>query len=64
MVGGGWQVSLARPSCDGIKGSKLYVGGVPKQMTTEDVINLFAPCGHIINMRVLCNPKTSKVQSK
>jgi len=63
VVGGGRQVSLARPSCDSIKGANLYVGGLPKHMTGQDLLDLFAPCGQIITARVLCDPKTGKVQS-
>jgi len=58
------QVSLARPSCDSIKGANLYIGGLPKHMTSQDLLDLFAPCGQIITARVLCDPKTGKVQSE
>jgi len=59
----GMQVSLARPSCDSIKGANLYIGGLPKHITSHDLIELFAPCGQIITARVLCDPKTGKVQT-
>jgi len=60
----GMQVSLARPSCDSIKGANLYIGGLPKHMTNHDLFDLFAPCGQIITARVLCDPKTGNVQAE
>ncbi|ESO12361.1 hypothetical protein HELRODRAFT_62839 [Helobdella robusta] len=54
------KVSIARPSCSLIKGANLYVGGIPKSMTVQDLENLFSPCGNIITSRILIDPKTEK----
>lgn len=51
-------MSVARPSSDCIKGANLYVGGLPKHVTNQDLINWFAPCGQIITARVLSDPQT------
>jgi ELAV like protein 2/3/4 len=52
------KVSLARPSCDNIKGANLYVGGLPRHMTNHDLMELFAGCGQIITARILSDPNT------
>ena len=54
------QVSLARPSCEMIKGANLYVSGLPKTMTQRELEAMFAPCGNIITSRILCDSQTGK----
>ncbi|KAJ9579303.1 hypothetical protein L9F63_024592, partial [Diploptera punctata] len=48
-------VSYARPSSEAIKGANLYVSGLPKNMTQQDLENLFSPYGRIITSRILCD---------
>lgn len=50
-----FKVSFARPSSDAIKGANLYVSGLSKTMTQQDLENLFAPYGTIITSRILCD---------
>lgn len=50
-----FQVSFARPSSDSIKGANLYVSGLSKNMTQQDLENLFTPFGQIITSRILCD---------
>ncbi|XP_076669011.1 ELAV-like protein 2 isoform X7 [Andrena cerasifolii] len=49
------KVSYARPSSEAIKGANLYVSGLPKSMTQQDLENLFSPFGRIITSRILCD---------
>ncbi|XP_012166037.1 ELAV-like protein 1 isoform X11 [Bombus vosnesenskii] len=49
------KVSYARPSSEAIKGANLYVSGLPKNMTQQDLENLFNPYGRIITSRILCD---------
>ncbi|XP_022687245.1 ELAV-like protein 3 isoform X3 [Varroa jacobsoni] len=49
------KVSYARPSSEAIKGANLYVSGLPKSMTQQDLEQLFAPYGGIITSRILCD---------
>ncbi|CAH8870721.1 unnamed protein product [Trichobilharzia szidati] len=53
-------VSLARPSCDSIKGANLYISGLPKFMTESDLEKLFHPCGKIITSRILYDTNTGQ----
>jgi len=55
-------VSLARPSCELIKGANLYVSGLPKSMTQRELEALFVPCGNIITSRILCDSQTGRAQ--
>jgi len=57
------QVSYARPSSEAIKGANLYVSGLPKNMTQQDLENLFSPYGRIITSRILCDNITGKRRS-
>ncbi|XP_050426927.1 ELAV-like protein 3 isoform X5 [Adelges cooleyi] len=52
------KVSFARPSSEAIKGANLYVSGLPKHMTQQDLENLFSPYGRIITSRILCDNMT------
>ena len=54
------QVSYARPSSEAIKGANLYVSGLPKTMTQQDLECMFAPYGSIITSRILCDNMTGK----
>ncbi|GAV07704.1 hypothetical protein RvY_17513 [Ramazzottius varieornatus] len=47
------KVSLARPSCETIKGANLYVSGIPKRWVERDFELFFAPYGDIITSRIL-----------
>ncbi|CAN8009942.1 unnamed protein product [Ixodes pacificus] len=49
------KVSYARPSSEAIKGANLYVSGLPKSMTQQDLEGLFSPYGRIITSRILCD---------
>lgn len=49
------KVSFARPSSDAIKGANLYVSGLSKGMTQQDLETLFGPYGQIITSRILCD---------
>ncbi|KAK6618516.1 ELAV-like protein 3 [Polyplax serrata] len=49
------KVSFARPSSESIKGANLYVSGLPKNMTQQDLESLFSPYGRIITSRILCD---------
>uniref|UniRef100_A0A8C6LPC9 ELAV like RNA binding protein 1 n=1 Tax=Nothobranchius furzeri TaxID=105023 RepID=A0A8C6LPC9_NOTFU len=56
-VGGAldWQikVSFARPSSDMIKDANLYISSLPRTVSQQDLEDMFAPFGRIINSRVL-----------
>lgn len=49
------KVSYARPGSEAIKGANLYVSGLPKSMTQQDLEGLFSPYGGIITSRILCD---------
>lgn len=49
------RVSYARPSSASIKGSNVYVSGLPRSMKQEDFECLFSPYGRIINSVLLTN---------
>ncbi|XP_037935342.1 protein elav isoform X2 [Teleopsis dalmanni] len=49
------KVSFARPSSDAIKGANLYVSGLPKSMSQQELEAIFAPFGSIITSRILQN---------
>ena len=48
-------MSFARPSSEAIKGANLYVSGLPKAMTQQELEGLFTPFGRIITSRILCD---------
>lgn len=52
------KVSLARPSSDSIKNANLYVCGLPKEFSQEDLEQMFNPFGVIISSKILTDPKT------
>ncbi|KAI0236652.1 ELAV-like protein 2 [Lamellibrachia satsuma] len=52
------KVSVARPSSESIKGANLYISGLPKNITQQDIENMFAPCGNIITSRILSDSQT------
>ncbi|VDD74986.1 unnamed protein product [Mesocestoides corti] len=52
------KVSLARPSSESIKGANLYISGLPKSYTQQEMENLFACCGKIITSRILYDSNT------
>jgi len=49
------KVSYARPSSEAIKGANLYVSGLPKSMTQQDLESMFRTFGSIITSRILCD---------
>nr|XP_031839180.1 ELAV-like protein 2 isoform X5 [Nomia melanderi] len=49
------KVSYARPSSEAIKGANLYVSGLPKNMTQQELENMFSSYGRIITSRILCD---------
>lgn len=57
------QVSFARPSSDAIKGANLYVSGLSKSMTQQDLESLFTPFGQIITSRILCDNITGQLNT-
>ncbi|XP_063853950.1 ELAV-like protein 3 isoform X2 [Scylla paramamosain] len=57
------KVSYARPSSEAIKGANLYVSGLPKSMTQQDLENMFRPYGSIITSRILCDNITGEMHS-
>ncbi|XP_054161990.1 ELAV-like protein 3 isoform X2 [Oppia nitens] len=54
------KVSFARPSSEAIKGANLYVSGIPKAMTQQELESLFTPYGRIITSRILCDNITDR----
>ncbi|XP_046327879.1 ELAV-like protein 1 isoform X2 [Haliotis cracherodii] len=52
------KVSYARPSSESIKGANLYICGLPKSMTQQDLEKLFSQCGKIITSRILYDNTT------
>ncbi|KAL3320412.1 hypothetical protein Ciccas_000918 [Cichlidogyrus casuarinus] len=54
------KVSLARPSSESIKGANLYISGLPKYLSQQDLENLFARCGKIITSRILNDQLTGQ----
>ncbi|KAK6026324.1 ELAV/HuD family splicing factor [Ostertagia ostertagi] len=54
------KVSYARPSNENIKGSNLYVSGIPKSMTLNELEAIFRPFGQIITSRILSDNITGK----
>ncbi|CAK6983116.1 LOW QUALITY PROTEIN: ELAV-like protein 1-B [Scomber scombrus] len=47
------KVSFARPSSDTIKDANLYISGLPRTLSQQDLEDMFTRFGHIINSRVL-----------
>ncbi|XP_077441143.1 ELAV-like protein 1 [Vanacampus margaritifer] len=47
------KVSYARPSSDTIKDANLYISGLPRTLGQQELEDMFASYGHIINSRVL-----------
>ncbi|VEL40662.1 unnamed protein product [Protopolystoma xenopodis] len=56
-----FQVSLARPSCESIKGANLYICGLPKTVGQKELERLFGQCGKIITSRILMEPNTGEL---
>ncbi|VDM34399.1 unnamed protein product [Hydatigera taeniaeformis] len=53
------KVSIARPSCDAIKGANLYICGLPRTLKINELEDIFKSCGRIITTRILCDKRTS-----
>ena len=53
------KVSIARISCDAIKGANLYICGIPRSLKTDQLEDIFKSCGRIITTRILCDKRTS-----
>lgn len=54
------KVSYARPSSEQIKGANLYVCGLTKEFSQEELEKLFNPYGAIISSKILTDPKTGE----
>merc|ERR1719295_2006571 len=52
------KVALARPSGEDIKHANLYVKGITKEMTREQLAELFKPYGEIIQSKILVDQYT------
>jgi len=52
------KVALARPSGEDIKHANLYVKGISKEMTREELAELFKPYGEIIQSKILVDQYT------
>nr|CDS26875.1 ELAV protein 2 [Hymenolepis microstoma] len=52
------KVSLARPSSESIKGANLYICGLPKNITQDELEKIFSRCGKIITSRLLVDATT------
>ncbi|EUB55209.1 ELAV-like protein [Echinococcus granulosus] len=53
-----YQPGRARPSSESIKGANLYISGLPKSFTQQEMEKLFACCGKIITSRILYDNNT------
>lgn len=58
------QVSFARPSSDMIKDANLYISGLPRTLSQQDLEDMFTRFGHIINSRVLVDQASGNTHSK
>lgn len=47
------KVAFARPGGEPIKNANLYIRGIPRNMTQDDLEKLFSDCGPIIQCRIL-----------
>lgn len=56
------KVSFARPSSESIKGANLYISGLPKTITQEELEEIFRPYGEIITSRVLTQEGNDKLK--
>ncbi|CRK97270.1 CLUMA_CG010666, isoform A [Clunio marinus] len=56
------KVSFARPSSESIKGANLYISGLPKTITQEELEEIFRPFGEIITSRVLTQEGNDKLK--
>jgi ELAV like protein 2/3/4 len=54
------KVSFARPSSESIKGANLYIAGLPKTISQEELEEIFRPFGEIITSRVLIQEGNDK----
>jgi len=52
------KVALARPSGEDIKHANLYIKGIPKDMTRDQLADLFKPHGEIIQSKILVDQYT------
>lgn len=57
------KVSFARPSSEGIKGANLYISGLPKTITQDELEEIFRPFGEIITSRVLTQEGNDKLKA-
>uniref|UniRef100_A0A3B5LII3 RRM domain-containing protein n=1 Tax=Xiphophorus couchianus TaxID=32473 RepID=A0A3B5LII3_9TELE len=53
------KVSFARPSSDTIKDANLYISGLPRTLSQQDLEDMFSSFGRIINSRVLVDQQRS-----
>lgn len=52
------KVSYARPSSDAIKGANLYISGLPKTFSQQDLEHMFGQFGRIITSKILIDKNT------
>lgn len=52
------KVAYARPPTEDIRGSNLYVANLPRSMTQDELTNLFANYGEIVNVKILMDSFT------
>ncbi|MEQ2166851.1 ELAV-like protein 1-B, partial [Goodea atripinnis] len=55
------KVSFARPSSDTIKDANLYISGLPRTLSQQDLEDMFSSFGRIINSRVLVDQASGEV---
>ena len=52
------QVSYARPSSESIRDANVYVCGLPRSLTQQELEQIFASCGKIISARIIYDNQT------
>lgn len=56
------QVSYARPSSESIRDANVYVCGLPKALTQQELEQIFSSCGKIISARIIYDNQTGEKQ--
>jgi len=52
------QVSYARPSSESIRDANVYVCGLPRSLTQQELEQIFSSCGKIISARIIYDNQT------
>jgi hypothetical protein len=58
------QVSYARPSSESIRDANVYVCGLPKSLTQQELEQIFASCGKIISARIIYDNQTGRLETE